>query len=154
MATRSTIAYKTAEGKIVAIYCHWDGYPAGVGKTLQENYQAAYKIGKLIHMGDVSSLGAEIGEQQDFDDRSTQKDEWTLFYGRDRGEVDVGCKEFETIAEWMEHYDWSDYYYLWNGREWLVNARGDTDANNFPVFDLLEVKVEQEVKRLKAQGYL
>ena len=153
MATRSTIAYKTAEGKVVAIYCHWDGYPAGVGKTLQENYQAAYKIGKLIQMGDVSSLGAEIGEQQDFDDRSTQRDDWTLFYGRDRGE-DTPCKEFETIQEWMEHYDWSDYYYLWNGKEWLVNSRSDTDANGFPVFDLLEVRVEAEVARLKAAGYL
>jgi hypothetical protein len=151
MATRSTIAYKKADG-IVAIYSHWDGYPAGVGKTLQENYQAAYKIGKLIQMGDVSSLGAEIGEQQDFDDRSTQRDDWTLFYTRDRGE-DTPCKEFETIAEWMDHYDWSDYFYLWNGREWLVNARGETDANGFPVFDLLEVVVEAEVARLQAAGY-
>ena len=26
MATRSAIGMKTPEGKIKAIYCHWDGY--------------------------------------------------------------------------------------------------------------------------------
>jgi hypothetical protein len=152
MATRSTIAYKTERG-VTAIYCHWDGYPTGVGATLQEHYQAAYKIGKLVAHGDVSSLGAEIGKQQDFNDRSTQRDDWTLFYSRDRGE-DTPCQEFETIQEWMEHYDWSDYFYLWNGKEWLVSSRGDTDSNGFPVFDLLEVKIETETARLKAAGYL
>ena len=152
MATRSTIAYKTTRG-VTAIYCHWDGYPAGVGKILQENYQAAYKIGKLVAHGDVSSLGPEIGKQQDFDDRSTQRDDWTLFYSRDRGE-DTPCKEFETIQEWMDHYDWSDYYYLWNGKEWLVNSRGDTDDNGYPVFDLLEVRVERDVAAMRAAGYI
>jgi len=136
MATRSTIAYKTTRG-ITAIYSHWDGYPEGVGRILHENYQAAYKIGKLVQMGDVSSLGAEIGKKQDFDDRSTQRDDWTLFYTRDRGE-DAPCKEFETIQEWMDHYDWSDYYYLWNGKEWLVSKAGETDENDYPIFDRIE----------------
>jgi hypothetical protein len=151
MATRSTIAYKTDRG-VTAIYCHWDGYPAGVGKTLQEHYQAAYKIGKLVNMGDVSSLGAEIGKQHDFDARDGE-DDWTTFYGRDRGEKNVGCKEFATIAEWLDHYGWSDYAYLWNGREWLVHKANDYDDNDFPVFDTLEVKVEEEVARLRAAGY-
>ena len=137
MATRSSIAYKTQRG-VTAIYSHWDGYPEGVGRILHENYQAAYKIGKLVQMGDVSSLGAEIGKKQDFDDRSTQKDDWTLFYGRDRGETGVDCKEFDTIQGWMDHYDWSDYYYLWNGKEWLVSKAGETDANDYPIFDRVE----------------
>ena len=34
MATRSNIAYKTAEGKIRSVYCHWDGYPAYNGEVL------------------------------------------------------------------------------------------------------------------------
>jgi hypothetical protein len=150
MATRSTIAYKTTRG-ITAIYCHWDGYPTGVGKTLFENYQAAYLIGKLVAHGDVSSLGPEIGKQHSFDLRDGE-DTWTTFYTRDRGE-DTPCQEFETIQEWMEHYDWSDYFYLWNGKEWLVSSRGNTDDNGFPIFDLLEVKIESETARLRAMGY-
>jgi hypothetical protein len=153
MATRSSIAYKTAEGKVVAIYSHWDGYPAGVGATLLEHYQAAYKIGKLVQMGDISSLGAEIGEKQDFDDRSTQKDEWTLFYGRDRGETGVDPREYETIADWIAGVG-QEYNYLWNGKEWLVNDHEATDENGFYVFDLLEPVVEAEVRRLRALGYM
>jgi hypothetical protein len=150
MATRSTIAYKTSRG-VTAIYCHWDGYVAGVGKTLHENYQAAYKINQLIQLGDVSSLGPEIGKQHSFDLRDGE-DTWTTFYTRDRGE-NTPCQEFETITEWMDHYDWSDYYYLWNGREWLVNSRDNTDENGFPIFDRVEDVLEPELKRLRAMGY-
>ena len=136
MATRSTIAYKTSRG-VTAIYCHWDGYPAGVGKTLHENYQAAYKIGKLVAHGDVSSLGSEIGKQHSFDARDGE-DTWTTFYGRDRGEEGVGSQEFETIPQWMDHYDWSDFYYLWNGKEWLVCDRNNANADGYPIFDRVE----------------
>ena len=48
MATRSTIAMKTPEGKIRAIYCHWDGYPEHNGKMLLDNYQDAAKNGQEI----------------------------------------------------------------------------------------------------------
>ena len=151
MATRSNIAYKTAEGKIRSIYCHYDGYPAGVGRTLQEHYQQARKIGMLIELGSLSVLGAELGEKQDFDDRSTQKDEWTLAYNRDRGE-ELHVSEYADIPSWID--DMEEYAYLWNGREWLVNDHGAKDANGFPIFDLLDTVVEREVARLKAAGYL
>lgn len=141
MATRSSIGYLKADGSVVAIYSHWDGYPAGVGKTLQENYQAAYKIGKLVHMGDVSSLGAEIGEKQDFDDRSTHKDEWTLAYHRDRGE-DLVVSEYDDIPSWIA--DMEEYAYLWNGQDWLVNDHGEGAATGYPVFDFVENKVTAE----------
>ena len=38
MATRSTIAMKTEDGKVRAIYCHWDGYIAYNGKMLIGEY--------------------------------------------------------------------------------------------------------------------
>jgi hypothetical protein len=38
----------------------------------------------------------------------------------------------------MDHYDWSDYYYLWNGQEWLVSKAGETDENDYPIFDRVE----------------
>ena len=152
MATRSNIAYKTIDGKIRSIYCHWDGYPANNGRILQENYQDQAKIEALVELGALSSLGAELGEQQDFDDRSTQKDDWCLAYGRDRGEVDVEARDYDDIPSWID--DMEEYAYLWNGKEWLVNDHGEKDANGFPVFDLLQPKVEQEVERLKKMGYI
>jgi hypothetical protein len=43
----------------------------------------------------------------------------------------------------MEHYDWSDYYYLWNGKEWLVSRYKNVDENGFPIFDRVEDVLER-----------
>jgi len=148
MATRSNIAMKTAEGKIVSVYCHWDGYVANNGKILLENYTDIDKIEALVALGSISSLGEAIGEQQDFDDRSTQKDEWTLFYSRDRGEQ-LSIQEYDDIPSWIN--DMEEYAYLWNGQEWLVNDHGATDAQGYPIFDLLSTLVPIEVAAMEAR---
>lgn len=145
MSTRSTIAYKEGN-KIRAVYCHWDGYPEHNGRILHNFYQEARKIGMLIEMGDISCLGATFGEQHDFSDREpaeTYAETRCTFYNRDRGE-DTSSNEFDTVQEWIEHYDWSDYSYLWNGTEWLVHSYNNTDANGFPVFDRLEDVLERK----------
>jgi len=148
MATRSNIAMKTAEGKIVSVYCHWDGYVANNGKILLENYTDIDKIEALVALGSISSLGEAIGEQQDFDDRSTQKDEWTLFYSRDRGEQ-LSIQEYDDIPSWIN--DMEEYAYLWNGQEWLVNDHGATDAQGYPIFDLLSTLVPIELAAIEAR---
>ena len=142
MATRSNIAYKTAEGKIRSIYAHWDGYPEHNGKILLDNYKNIEKIKALIELGSVSSLGAEIGEQQDFDNKETQKDDWTLAYHRDRGESLV-INEYDDIPSWVD--DMEEYAYLYNGREWLVNDHGERDSNGFPIFSRVEDVMRQDV---------
>lgn len=146
MATRSNIAMKTAEGKIVSVYCHWDGYVANNGKILLENYDNIEKIEALVALGSISSLGEQIGEAQDFDNRSTQRDEWTLFYSRDRGEQ-LSIQEYDDIPSWID--DMEEYAYLWNGKEWLVNDHGAKDENGYPIFDLLSTVVPIEVARME-----
>jgi len=148
MATRSNIAMKTAEGKIVSVYCHWDGYVANNGRILLENYTDIDKIEALVALGSISSLGEAIGEQQDFDDRSTQKDNWTLFYSRDRGEQ-LSIQEYDDIPSWIA--DMEEYAYLWNGQEWLVNDHGATDEAGYPIFDLLSTVVPIELARMEAR---
>jgi hypothetical protein len=142
MATRSNIAYKTAEGKIRSVYCHWDGYPEHNGKILMDHYTDQAKIEALVALGSISSLGAELGEKQDFDDRSTQKDDWTLAYHRDRGEQLV-VSEYEDVPSWVA--DMEEYAYLWNGQEWIVNDHGERDAQGFPIFDFVETKLRPEI---------
>jgi hypothetical protein len=148
MATRSNIAMKTQDGKIVSVYCHWDGYVANNGKILLENYTDIDKIEALVALGSISSLGTVIGEQQDFDDRSTQKDEWTLFYSRDRGEQ-LSIQEYDDIPSWV--LDMEEYAYLWNGKEWLVNDHGAVDENGYPIFDLLSTVVPIELAAMEAR---
>ena len=148
MATRSNIAMKTADGKIVSVYCHWDGYVANNGKILLENYADISKIEALVALGSISSLGEQIGEVQDFNDRDTQKDEWTLFYSRDRGE-ELSIQEYADIPSWIA--DMEEYAYPWNGTEWLVNDHGATDANGYPIFDLLSTLVPIELAAMEAR---
>jgi hypothetical protein len=148
MATRSNIAMKTKDGKIVSVYCHWDGYVANNGRILLENYADISKIEALVALGSISSLGEQIGEQQDFMDRDTQKDEWTLFYSRDRGEQ-LSIQEYADIPSWIA--DMEEYAYLWNGTEWLVNDHGATDANGYPIFDLLSTLVPIELAAMEAR---
>jgi len=118
MGTRSAIGYKLPNGKIRAKYCHWDGYvEGGVGQTLQEHYQAAWKIGRMVELGDMSELAAEIDD--------------CVFYGRDRNERDVDAQDYDDFDDFTTSFEGCEYFYVWNGNEWLV-SEGNL------VFDLLE----------------
>jgi hypothetical protein len=60
MATRSLIAVKNIDDTYQAVYCHWDGYPSGVGDTLLNYYTDTQKVQTLIENGDMSNLASTI----------------------------------------------------------------------------------------------
>ena len=140
MATRSNIAYRTPDGRIVSIYCHWDGYPENNGKILAEHYTDSIKIAELVGLGGISSLRPEIGEKHPFSKFECKEDEYdgaayenmTTFYARDRGE-ELVVSVYNDIPSWID--DMEEYAYLWTGTEWLVNDHGRTSGNGFPEFD-------------------
>lgn len=105
MSTRSCIALQYAD-KIAAIYCHFDGYPSGVGSDLKTYYTDFEKVESLILLGDISSLGE--------DERSTSA------YHRDRGEELHTAEEYASFKEWAASADGSDreYFYLYRNGEW------------------------------------
>jgi len=148
MATRSNIAYKTPEGKIRSVYCHWDGYPEHNGEMLRRHYSDYDKIVQLVSLGQISSLAPNINPQGDhsFD---TPQEGVTVFYGRDRGERRVEFVEYDDIPSWID--DMEEYAYLWDGNDWLVNDHGERDANGFPIFDYVEVKQRADV--MKSMGW-
>jgi hypothetical protein len=113
MATRSYIGVRNLDASVDYIYCHFDGYPDGVGATLITHYADMDKVNALLKLGDLSSLGEEIGEQHDFD--SPVKG-WCRAYGRDRGESNVSAKNIgydELIADQNV-----DYVYIFDGDYW------------------------------------
>ena len=57
MSTRSRIAIENQNGSVTSIYCHFDGYISGVGKTLKESYTDRSVVEALIELGDLSALG-------------------------------------------------------------------------------------------------
>lgn len=63
MATRSFISKRNQDaGSYDGVYCHWDGYPDGVGATLKEYYTTSKKVEALIDGGSISELGSTVEE--------------------------------------------------------------------------------------------
>ena len=141
MGTRSMIAIENPHSKAVkSIYCHWDGYLAHNGSILNEHYSNSPKVNNLIALGDLSSLGTQIGEKHPFSQFVSDTEEfkalpkaeqerikaeaeaayqaakdagYCTFYTRDRGE-DAPYKHFESAKAALEYYDgsWCEYFYL------------------------------------------
>lgn len=61
MATRSRIGLQLADGSILSVYCHWDGYPEFNGVKLVENFNSYEKAAELIDLGDISCLWTNAG---------------------------------------------------------------------------------------------
>jgi len=113
MATRSRIAIENQDGTVSSVYCHFDGYLRGVGKTLFNHYDKE-KLEKLIELGDISSLGDGTED--------------TIAYHRDRGE-DFYSASYSNVEELIEEGFSSGVNYIYcltKDGIWLVNKCGES----------------------------
>jgi hypothetical protein len=133
MGTRSVIGVMHGDN-CKSIYCHWDGYLEHNGRILQDHYDSA-KTNQLVALGDLSSLGAQIGEKHPFSPFGGSKEDEALyehakdmgyctFYGRDRGEKNVGWKVTNTFEAFLDrvHGCGAEYYYIMKDGVWYVGA--------------------------------
>jgi len=120
MATRSGIGIEHDDGTVVGVYCHWDGYPEGAGKILDEHYRDPAKLAALVELGSISSLGPEIGERHPFEER---REDWTTFYGRDRREPGTEPKTFVDREAFRDSLSRSgaEFLYLFTAGGWLAS---------------------------------
>jgi hypothetical protein len=125
MSTRSRIGLMLEDGTIEHSYCHFDGYPNGVGHTLVENYSEIEKVKELLSFGDMSFLCAKVNPEGEHSFGNPEKDV-TVFYGRDRGESDV-----DSVTTSMDEYlsvkysSCIDYQYVFSGGHWWVYDNND-----------------------------
>jgi len=125
MATRSRIAIENENGTVTSIYCHFDGYLRGVGKTLFEHYDRE-KTEKLMELGDISVLGESTLD--------------TIAYHRDRNE-DLHLIHFLKVEDLFEFGFESGVEYIYCltiGGIWLVNKLGSSRV------DILVEELEEE----------
>lgn len=117
MSTRSHIGIKDSRG-ITGVYCHFDGYPEGVGKTLLENYDTEEKVQALIAEGDMSSLGTTI-EKCDFYKEGPETEPYTI-------------PDCEDVREkYYQFGKWMDYSYLFENGEWYFTPERLDPKNRF-----------------------
>ena len=60
MGTRSLIGVENDDGTISNVYCHWDGYVDGVGRTLLIKWCSRESVDALLSLGDLSSQGDDL----------------------------------------------------------------------------------------------
>ena len=133
MATRSTIALEYANGQVDQIYCHWDGYLDHNGQILLQHYMDPFKVRDLMDLGDVSSLGPQLGEKHSFDIQAKYgtpeyeaeqraRQEVCTFYGRDRGEEGTQRKRFADFHDYKKEHQYEEYeYILRTDGKWYVS---------------------------------
>jgi hypothetical protein len=139
MGTRSTIALEFADGTVQQVYCHWDGYLAHNGQILFQYYSDPFKLRDLIDMGDMSSLGKQIGQAHPFSPHASKEDEalyehakdqgYCTFYARDRGEKGVSSKKFASYEDYLLNHQYEEYEYILRNVDgkatWFVADHGD-----------------------------
>jgi hypothetical protein len=119
MGTHSRIGKLLPDGKVRSVYCHYDGYVhGGVGEDLLTHYQDESKIDALLDLGNLSGIGKDIGEKQDFYDIPNLNSDWCLAYERDRGQAGQEAVIVESEDEYLKEGNCS-YIYLYKNGEWF-----------------------------------
>lgn len=139
MGTRSTIALEFADGTVEQVYCHWDGYLEHNGRILFEHYSDPFKLRDLIDQGGISSLGEGIGKAHPFSQFEINKNDpdidkllalhdlaekegWTTFYARDRGE-DLDKHTYKDFQDYKANHQYEEYeYILRRDGDWYVKC--------------------------------
>ncbi len=135
MSTRSRIAVQREDGSFSSVYVHCNGYPDGVGAVLIAHYTDHAKIARLLALGDLSALQAEIGEQHPFGARDGAYAAWCTAYGRDRGEVGTQALDSGNFDELvaLAAECWGEYLYVFAGGAWRCYRVGEGEASALPL---------------------
>ena len=107
------------DGSIDSIYCHYDGYPTGVGNTLYKYYSNYDVVKELMNLGDILALKEKLKSD------GTRNDNVTIAYHRDLREkkkiykkkVNKDLNQFNNML-----FDaWLGYIYLYDEKneKWL-----------------------------------
>lgn len=135
MPTRSMIG--TIEGSgVIANYCHYDGYPKGVGKTLTRYYKTPGSVLDLIkdHPFGIEGIDTETGE--------------VIPFSRGRG-----IKKYASISDFMKE-SWSvDYLYLFFPAtgNWAFYKDGkQINVSESKTENIIRKIVREEIKKLRS----
>ena len=167
MSTRAIVAGKCSDGKIKAIYVHYDGY--GLYPTLEADYNTQEKVDALLALGDQSSLGKPYGDENseatflenfsevyDLDWSQEYIYKWDGTWFKERVEIKSSllpvkesglAKEFFAFADGRERLEHGKTYYDLDDGDayeaaciWLEEVKGLGDMDD-PLVEALGSKL-------------
>ncbi len=154
MSTRSMIGICDTQGKVRAIYCHYDGYPSYNGRILIEHYNTQDRVEKLIALGNISSLAEKLepDPKKPHNSRNHQKDV-VFAYARDDGS-DLEVSEFDSVRKFLMETSenvWIEWCYLFdtNIGQWYVAHMNFTANSKIKLKRLSDVLAEIRKGELK-----
>lgn len=118
MSTRSTISVVLPDCSIRTVYCHFDGYLMGVGRTLLLHYDSQELAELITSFGSISVLSQRI---EPIGDHTFNKPEsgTCIFYARDRGDP-ILTKYFISKSDFNISNSHQDYNYVFYNDCWRV----------------------------------
>jgi hypothetical protein len=149
MSTRGRIGYELPDHSVVSVYCHWDNYPAGTGKTLVEHYQNREDVQELIDGGSMSSLrtrgtwnhdtalrdenGEYISDAAGYLTYDNDREPQPLYYTERGEELDVMHSSFD---QFVSNNCGEDYAYLYdlngNWKAYEINYNAPVERVEIP----------------------
>jgi hypothetical protein len=118
MATRSDIIVQISPTYFKRVYCHWDGYLEGVGKTLLDHYNSQERAEALLDEGAISSLDARCDKPYGHS-FSSPIPGYTVYYGRDRGDKEWDAKRYQSLNDALD--DLNEYTYVFRDGQWFYS---------------------------------
>ena len=125
------------------------------GNILRQHYMDPFKVQRLMDLGDLSSLGPNIGDKHDFDCPhkygTPEYEAWSdahrevcTFYGRDRGETGTKARRFKNFEDYKRNAQSEEYnYILRKDGNWYVEFYGDFNGK---LADAFEFQAAQEAE--------
>jgi hypothetical protein len=125
MATRSRIGLELADGSILSIYCHYDGYPEFNGAKLVENFNSYEKASELVDLGDISCLWTNSGWNNE-----TLPEVGPLPYSS-RGDNSPPRLDAD-LCEYLLPDNSEEFAYVFRGGEWVCYNMNQFDDTKLP----------------------
>jgi len=119
MGTRSNIAKQIAPDQYRTIYCQFDGYLEEVGANLAAHYDTAEQLDKLLDLGDIRSLQANLSPDPSLPhDAANHQKDVTIAFGRDLG-CDQCAATVKSMDELVDNPDFVEFVYIFTlDEEW------------------------------------
>ena len=100
----------------LGVYCHWDGYPDGVGAALKNKFKTYEQALNLVLGGDCSVISEEYVKR----------------YATRKGEQWDEPTQSNNVNNVVAKFDWSEYAYLFTDEHgWQVDDFGGGSFKDF-----------------------